>query len=202
MQLLKIGALMLHIFEWGIAQALHIEDFKDERNGLLVNNSCRIGAEVYVITNTAIVACLSLLPKRTLRTNTWPINNFSKLDNEEHLTRFTVEGRSWKLLLYPSGNQTGRGRHLSLYLELEDHVDLTGGEKLYVECLLSITDQLSGNNHTRTIGSWFDSNNYCRGFNKFLSLTKLNNSNNGYRHEDTVFIVANLNEMFTLREIK
>ncbi|GAB4852967.1 hypothetical protein Ancab_040579 [Ancistrocladus abbreviatus] len=82
-------------FEWGIAQALHIEDFQDERKALLVNNSCRIGAEVYVITYTATIARLSLLPKRTLHTNIWPIYNFLELGTKEYSPSFTVEGRSW-----------------------------------------------------------------------------------------------------------
>ncbi|GAB4853985.1 hypothetical protein Ancab_040189 [Ancistrocladus abbreviatus] len=189
-------------FEWGIPQALHIEYFHDESNGLLVNNSCTIGAEVYVITTTATVARLSLLPKRTHRNQVWPIKNFSELGTEEYSPSFTVEGFSWKLNLFPSGNQTGTGRYLSLYLELENHVDLPGGSKLYVECALSIRDRLSGKDHKKTFGSWFDSNNYWRGFNKFLPLAKLNNPNNGYMDEDAVFIEANLNEVFTLREIK
>ncbi|GAB4852949.1 hypothetical protein Ancab_040572 [Ancistrocladus abbreviatus] len=187
--------------EWGIAQALTIEAFIDKDNGLLINNCCTIGAEVYVIKNTTTVARLPLIKKETLRTYFWAVYNCSTLNNDVYSPRFRVEGRSWKLCLYPKGNLTGKDRYLSLYLYLEDIVDLIGGRKLYVECTLSIRDHISGNDHKKTVGFWFDSSNDHHGFNQFLPLTELNNPNNGYRRDDTLFIEANLNEMFMLEEI-
>ncbi|GAB4853969.1 hypothetical protein Ancab_040186 [Ancistrocladus abbreviatus] len=189
-------------FEWGIAQALPIKDFQDETKGLLLHNSCTIGVEVSVITNTTTVACLSLLANTTHRTKTWLIDNFSKLKTEEYLPSFHVEGFSWKLYLYPRGHRTGKDRYLSLCLFLEDHVDLIGARKLYVECMLSIKDKHSGNNHKKTIGCWFDSTNYRLGIEQFIPLADLNNPNNGYIDDDKLFIEANLNTIFTLQEIK
>ncbi|GAB4852950.1 hypothetical protein Ancab_040573 [Ancistrocladus abbreviatus] len=166
-----------------------------------MNNSCTIGAEVYVIKNTATVARLSLIERGTLRTYTWPVYNYTELSDDVYSPSFRIEGRSWKLCLYPKGNLTGKDRYLSLYLYLEEPVDLTRGRKLYVECTLSIRDQISGNDHKKTVGFWFNSNGCSRGFDQFLPLTELNNPNNGYRHGETLFIEANLNEMFTLRDL-
>ncbi|GAB4852829.1 hypothetical protein Ancab_017025, partial [Ancistrocladus abbreviatus] len=144
---------------------------------------------------------LSLVEKETLRTFNWPVYDFSQLRSDTYSQSFPVEGRSWKLRLYPKGNLTGQGKYLSLYLYLEDLVDLTGGRKLYVDCTLSIKDQLSGNDRKETVGFWFDMNNDHRGFDMFLPLAELNNPTKGYKHADTLFIEANLNEMFTLQEI-
>ncbi|GAB4852816.1 hypothetical protein Ancab_040567 [Ancistrocladus abbreviatus] len=187
--------------EWGIARALPVAAFKDEKNGLLINNSCALGAEVYVIKNTFTVARLSLVEKETLRSFNWPVYDFSQLRSDTYSQSFPVEGRSWKLRLYPRGNLTGQGKYLSLYLYLEDLADLTGGRKLYVDCTLSIKDQLSGNDHKQTVGFWFDMNNDHRGFDMFLPLAELNNPTKGYKQADTLFVEANLNEMFTLQEI-
>ncbi|GAB4852958.1 hypothetical protein Ancab_040576 [Ancistrocladus abbreviatus] len=176
--------------------------FHRKKEWAVMNNSCTIGAEVYVTRNTATVACLSLMKEETRRTYEWRVSNYSTLSACVYSDSFPVERLSWKLCLYPKGNRTGKGRYLSLYLELEDHVDLTGGGKLYVECALSIRDQLSGNNHEKTFGFWFDSNSRSHGFDQFLRLAELNNPNNGYGHDNSLFIEANLNEMFTLQETK
>ncbi|GMH16675.1 hypothetical protein Nepgr_018516 [Nepenthes gracilis] len=187
--------------EWGISQALPIAAFKDEKNGLLINDSCTFGAEVYVISNTATVTRLSLIEKETIRSNTWPLYDFSKLRTDTYSPAFGIEERSWKLRLYPRGNLTGQGKYLSLYLYLDDRTDLTGGRKLYVDCELSIKDQLTGDDYTKTVGFWFDSSNDQGGYDDFISLADLNNQEKGYKENDTLMIKVTFNEIFLLTEI-
>ncbi|GAB2267616.1 hypothetical protein Dimus_002598 [Dionaea muscipula] len=187
--------------EWGIAKALPVAAFNDDKNALLVNDSCTFGAEVYIISNTATVARLSVMEKLTFRSYTWALYDFSKLRTDTYSDNFSIEGRSWKLRLYPRGNATGQGRFLSVYLYLDDRTDLTGGRKLYVECEISIKDQLTGNDSKRTVGFWFDSTKDYQGFNDFLSLPDLNSPLKGYKQNDTLIIEATINEIFLLKEI-
>ncbi|GAB4838899.1 hypothetical protein Ancab_039868 [Ancistrocladus abbreviatus] len=187
--------------EWGISQALPVAAFHDAKNGLLVNDSCTFGAEVYVVKNTATFARLSLVEKQTLRTTTWPVYDFSLLRNETYSPIFPIEDRPWRLCLYPKGNLKGQERYLSLYLYLDDATDLTGGRKLYVECVLSVRDQRSGSEHAKSVGFWFDMYKDHHGFDDFLPLAELNNPLKGYRENDTVIIEATINEMFLLTEI-
>ncbi|GAB2225073.1 hypothetical protein Droror1_Dr00005858 [Drosera rotundifolia] len=187
--------------EWGIAKALPVAAFNDDKNALLVNDSCTFGAEVYVISSTATVARLSLAERLTYRSFTWAVYDYSRLRTDTYSDVFSIEERNWKLRLFPRGNLTGQGRFLSLYLYLDDRTDLTGGRKLYVECELSIRDQLTGSDFKQTVGFWFDSVNDHRGFDTFLSLADLNNPMKGYKQGDTLIIEAVINEIFVLKDI-
>ncbi|GAB4852965.1 hypothetical protein Ancab_040577 [Ancistrocladus abbreviatus] len=183
--------------EWGIARALHVDDFTDEANGLLINNSCVIGAEVYVLQNITKIARLSLVEKTTGRTHTWKVNNYTRLRADKYSPSFRIEGYSWKLHLYPKRNETGKNRYLSLYLCLQEPANLTRGWKLHVEYTLSIKGKISGKDHKKTAGFWFDSNNAQHGFDEFLPLTEPNSPNRGSGHDEILTIEANLKKMFT-----
>ncbi|KAL9264750.1 Ubiquitin C-terminal hydrolase 13-like protein [Drosera capensis] len=186
--------------EWGIPKAFPVSAFSDEKNALLVNDSCTFGAEVYVITSTAAVSRLSLTERDTYRSNSWQVYDFSRLRADAYSDPFSIEGRSWKLHLYPKGNLTGQARFLSLYLYLNDRTDLVGGRKLYAECELSIKDQLNGDDFKQTVGFWFDSVNDHHGFDTFLPLADLNNPLKGFKENDTLIIEATINEIFMLKE--
>ncbi|GAB4838757.1 hypothetical protein Ancab_028301 [Ancistrocladus abbreviatus] len=187
--------------EWGISQALPIADFTDTSNGLLVNESCTLGAEVYVIKNTPTLVRLSLMQEKTKRSYTWVVGYFSRLTKEAYSSIFLIEERLWKLCLYPKGNLRGKDKYLSLYLYLEDATDLTGGSKLYVDFVLSIKDQINDRNHEKSVGFWFDSDKDHEGFDDFLPLTELNNPLKGYKADGTVIIEATINEMFLVTKV-
>ncbi|GAB4852966.1 hypothetical protein Ancab_040578 [Ancistrocladus abbreviatus] len=182
--------------EWGIARALHVDDFTDEANGLLINNSCAIGAEVYVLQDIPKIARLFLVEKTPDRTHTWRVKNYTKLRDDKYSPSFRIEGYSWKLHLHPKRNETGKNRYLSLYLCLQEPANLTRGWKLHVEYTLSIKGQISGKDHEKTAGFWFDSNNAQHGFDKFLRLTDLKK---GSGHDEILTIEANLKKMFTVQ---
>ncbi|GAB4838868.1 hypothetical protein Ancab_028405 [Ancistrocladus abbreviatus] len=189
----KFGAGHL---EWGISQALPVSAFNDASNGLLVKDTCTFGAEVYVLKSTATFVLLSFMDKLTLRSYIWVVRDFSSLGDKTESPSFHIEDRLWKLCLYPRGNLGGEGRYLSLYLYLDDAADLTGGRKLYVECVLSIRDQFSGREHNKSDRFCFDSSEDHRGFDDFLPLAKLEMPLQGYKANDTVIIEATINEMF------
>ncbi|GAB4838749.1 hypothetical protein Ancab_028292 [Ancistrocladus abbreviatus] len=187
--------------EWGISQALPIATFIDASNGLLVNDSCTFGAEVYVIKNTPTLVRLSLMQKTTLRSHPWVVDYFPLLNKETYSSIFPIEGRHWKLCLYPKGNLRGKDKYLSLYLYLVDATDLTDGRKLYADFVLSIKDQLNDSDHEKSVGFWFDSGKDHEGFDDFLPLTELNNPLKGYKANGTVIIATTINEMFLVTQV-
>ena len=52
---------------------------------------------------------------------TWVINNFEEIQDEKLYSEdFTIGGYKWRLKIYPKGDYTGKGTHVSLYLYVAD----------------------------------------------------------------------------------
>ncbi|XP_060671453.1 uncharacterized protein LOC132803193 [Ziziphus jujuba] len=82
--------------EWGIAQLLSLETFKNLAFGYLVNDSCVCGVEVFVINNTGNWESISLVKEPDNGTFTWKIENFSNLNETHYYSEvFNVEGINW-----------------------------------------------------------------------------------------------------------
>ncbi|GAB4852768.1 hypothetical protein Ancab_016976 [Ancistrocladus abbreviatus] len=188
--------------EWGIPEAISAKDFFDKSNGLLINDSCTFGVEVYVVDQTLVrTSRLSMMEEQTSRSFTWPIYDLSAIRPSLFSHQFKIEDRSWKLEIYPRGHLTGQGKYLSLYFYLIDHTDLVGGKKLYVDVQLKLKDQLGDGYHEKNVGIWFDSEKDHGGPHDFLELAELNNPTKGYRLDDRVMIEATVNGMFILEHI-
>ncbi|GAB4858118.1 hypothetical protein Ancab_039348 [Ancistrocladus abbreviatus] len=188
--------------EWGISEAISAKDFFDKSNGLLVNDSCTFGVEVYVVDQTLIKTLrLSMMEKQTHRSYTWPIYDLSTIRPSVFSPTFKIEDRAWKLQVYPRGNLTGQGKYLSLYFYLIDRTNLIGGKRLYVDVQLNLKDQLTGEDHEKNVGFWFDSEKDHGGLDDFIELAELNNPTKGYRLDDRVMIEAAINHMFILQQI-
>ncbi|KAK3434043.1 hypothetical protein EUGRSUZ_D01488 [Eucalyptus grandis] len=108
----------------GFPRFLSLKEFKKRSNGYLDEKySCTFGAEVFVIEPDKVKEeSFSLI--RYPEQNTWHL----KIEN-------------WKLLVYPKGNEAGRGKSLSVYLEVQG---LTEKMQVYAEFNLSVVDQLKG----------------------------------------------------------
>ncbi|GAB4852779.1 hypothetical protein Ancab_016985 [Ancistrocladus abbreviatus] len=188
--------------EWGISEAISAKDFFDKSNGLLINDSCTFGVEVYVVDQTLIkTSRLSMMEEQTSRSYTWPIYDLSTIRPSLFSPQFKIEDRSWKLEMYPRGHLTGQGKYLSLYFYLINRTDLVGGKKLYVDVQLKLKDQLGDGYHEKNVGFWFDSEKDHGGPHDFLELAELNNPTKGYRLDDRVMIEAAINGMFILEQI-
>ncbi|KAF8006901.1 hypothetical protein BT93_K1023 [Corymbia citriodora subsp. variegata] len=120
---------------------------------------------------------------------TWVISNFSrknatKLSSEE----FTVSGFKWMIVVYPKGNNTD---HLSLYLNVPDSATLLDGWTRNAKFSFSVIDQI---NNARSIR--YETQHYFTvgekdwGFTRFITLSKLHNSTEGYLANDFLVIKA------------
>ncbi|GAB4852769.1 hypothetical protein Ancab_040557 [Ancistrocladus abbreviatus] len=132
--------------EWGVVQALSIADFNDPKKGWLVNDSCTLGAAVYVIGGTAATSRLSLTTTCSSYHFRWEVHDFSSRTTDVDSSAFGIEGQPWKLHLHIGTNDEAREvTSPSLYLCLDNGTDLIGGRKVLVHCEIVIKDELFGN---------------------------------------------------------
>lgn len=87
--------------KWGFSKFIALEIFKEPSHGYLVENTCFIGAEVYVIRNSGLRECLSIsdFPGVSYK-YTWTITQFSKLGSFCQSDEFVVGGYNWYVLRY------------------------------------------------------------------------------------------------------
>uniref|UniRef100_A0A6N2M1I6 MATH domain-containing protein n=1 Tax=Salix viminalis TaxID=40686 RepID=A0A6N2M1I6_SALVM len=133
--------------KWGFSQMLSLSIFNNASNGYLIGDSCVFGVEVFVIKNEGKGEHFSMIKDPSDGAFTWEVQKFSELTAEFYYSPVYLAGRhQWKLKLYPKQ----RGKHLSLYLGLDDHTKFHAGWKLFVEFTLRIRDQVWSDHHEET----------------------------------------------------
>ncbi|KAB2599232.1 BTB/POZ and MATH domain-containing protein 3-like [Pyrus ussuriensis x Pyrus communis] len=123
--------------EWGFDLFVPHGVFTEASNGLLIDDTCVLGAEVFVSkeSSTGKGECLSML------------------DGESYDSKvFTAGDQKWKIQLYPKGKSNGVGTHLALYLALAEPKSLPRGWKIYVEFSLRLLDQVHARHQFITLG--------------------------------------------------
>ncbi|GAB4852777.1 hypothetical protein Ancab_016983 [Ancistrocladus abbreviatus] len=146
--------------EWGVVQALSIANFNDPKKGWLVNDSCTLGVEVYVIKGTIATSRLSLTTVHSSHPFRWQIHDFSCRTTDVDSSAFGIEGQPWKLHLHiGTDDEVREVRSPSLYLCLDNGTDLIGGRKVLVHCEIVIKDELFGNEDTKSVVYWSYSDN-------------------------------------------
>lgn len=81
--------------EWGISRALPVNVFNGASNGLLVDGSCEVGVEIYVLKCENKATALSIEEDGTVCSYVWEIENFSKLVHKLCSPQFTIAGYSY-----------------------------------------------------------------------------------------------------------
>ncbi|KAJ0092357.1 hypothetical protein Patl1_24777 [Pistacia atlantica] len=116
--------------EWGFDQFIPITVFSDSSNGYLVDDTCELGAEVFVRKerSTGKGECLKMIKDPGGFNHLWKIENLEK-----------------KMQLYPKGIDSGTGSHLSLYLVLADLASLTPPPKIYADYSLVLSNEVGTN---------------------------------------------------------
>lgn len=119
---------------------------------------------------------------------TWKITRFSSFDGVTHSSyEFTLGPRTWKLEMYPKGDKGGEG-HLSFYLTATDYVtNLPKGPTLAVY-KLRLLDQLKRNHKEPEYQALFAPGANCWGCSKYIPLTELHNTSNGYLVNDQIYL--------------
>ncbi|KAG6764969.1 hypothetical protein POTOM_028983 [Populus tomentosa] len=164
----------------GFDQFIKLSTFNDARYGFLLDDTCVLGAEVFVCgeRSRGKGEVLSMKKDPTASKYTWKIVNFSKLDEKRQESQiFSTGDHQWKMVLYPKGKGLGMGTHLSLYLAL-DLETLPAGCRVYADYTLRLVDQV----YNRQIDwyykakSWFGASSLANGWPRYgpLSLYQSN----------------------------
>ncbi|KAJ6768445.1 TRAF-LIKE FAMILY PROTEIN [Salix koriyanagi] len=181
--------------EWGFDEFIQLSTFNDSRYGFLVEDTCVLGAEVFVCRERSRGKgeVLSMTKQPATFKYTWKIENFLKLDEkrqESQIFKFTDKIR-WKILLYPKGKDSRMGTHLSLYLAL-DLETLPAGCRLYVDYTLRIVDQVKDRKLDLSAKAkhWFGASSSESGWTRYVSLDRIYQSNHAYVIQDICIIEA------------
>ncbi|GMI78964.1 hypothetical protein like AT3G17380 [Hibiscus trionum] len=179
--------------EWGFSQFLSQKTFNDAANGYLVDDCCIFGAEVFEIQRTLKLE-KSVLKKPSGRTITWKMDNFSKLDQESYKSPVvSIDDIKWNLLVYPKGNSSSKGTHLSVFLELAEPHTLPPKLQVYVKYRLRLWNQIKSIHLAATAEVRFTSSLTDWGYSKFVSLKDVYDSSKGYMVKDSLIVSAKFN---------
>ncbi|XP_030551835.2 uncharacterized protein LOC115756272 [Rhodamnia argentea] len=158
--------------KWGIPRFVPLENFKDQSNGYLVDDTCVFGVEVFVIKNSGIGECLRLKKGTSSHTHEWKIPNFSSLVEESCYSKIFIAGdQEWKVRLYPRGDWRERNKSLSIFLVLVD------SKKLAPQVSARYSFRLRGQDgavHEGPKGSrWFGRSSSSWGWSCFMLLERV-----------------------------
>lgn len=175
--------------EWGFSKLLSLDTFENSTNGYLLDDSCLLGVEVFVIKNAGKGECLSMIKEPEDNTYTWKVDNFSGISMESlHSEEFIIRGQKWKLDLHPKGNRKAKGESLSVFLSVADRENLPLKWKIYAKFKLRVRDQVQSVHQEKMGSNWFCSSRVDWGFSRFMLLTDLNDKSKGFMVKDTVII--------------
>ncbi|KAM2541733.1 hypothetical protein TB2_021262 [Malus domestica] len=164
--------------DWGFDQFLPHKAFTQASNGFLIDDTCVLGAEVFVSKERSEGKGerLSMVKDPVMYKNTWRINNVSKLDAESYDSNTFIAGdHKWNMQLSPKGKGNGVGTHLAFFLALAEPKSLPPGYKIYAEFTLRILDQKWGEYHiSYKANHWFSASNSVRGWVRFITLGSFN----------------------------
>ncbi|EXB80281.1 Ubiquitin carboxyl-terminal hydrolase 12 [Morus notabilis] len=180
--------------EWGFDQFISLKVLNDSANGFLVDDTCVLGAEVFVCKerSTGKGECLQMIKDPITYKHTFRVDNYSKLgvvcsESEE----FNAADLKWKIRLYPKGKGDGLGTHLSLYLALVDSTTLPPGSKIYAEFTLRILNQINTNNYYGKASHWFSTRNEEYGWSRHITSAYFRTTS-GYLVKDTSIFEADV----------
>ncbi|KAK2352492.1 TRAF family protein [Trifolium repens] len=162
--------------------------------GYLIEDSCVFGAEVFVIGHSGKWESLSLVKDPPHASITFKLEKFSTLDNIFYTSNsINVGERDWRLKVFPKGESDEKGKSLTVFLELLNCERFPSNRTLYAKFKLRILDQLHNKYYEKTASNgWFNSSISRWGYRKFISLSELNEAENGYLKDDTIIIEAQI----------
>lgn len=177
--------------EWGFDELLPLETFNDAANGYLIDDCCVFGAEVFIIKSTGKGESVSMVKDPVDNIYTWRIVKFSATKEDLILSEeFDVGGHKWRLVSYPKGFASSKGKSLSLYLMSTDSKNLPSDRKVYAKCKLRIWDDAHINHIEKKVDHWFGHLSLIRGSQDFMALSELNDGPKGFMVNDVVTVEA------------
>ncbi|KAG5632029.1 hypothetical protein H5410_003746 [Solanum commersonii] len=170
--------------EWGFDRFMSQEAFNNPENGYAVDDTCVLGAEVYIRQEKfrGRQDCLSMVKDPISYKHTWKIDKFSAL------TADCVDSKTF--MVYPKGKGSGTGNHLSLYLALAEPTSLSQGSQIYADFTMRILDQVNAQHDLGIANYWFSGSQTVCGWPRFISLGYFSLPGAGFLIRDTCVIEA------------
>ncbi|XP_039166790.1 uncharacterized protein LOC104442997 [Eucalyptus grandis] len=171
----------------GFPRFSSLKEFKKRSNGYLDEKySCTFGAEVFVIEPDKVKEeSFTLIRYPEQSTFTLKIENWSTLGTDPRFIEFDCEKRKWKLLVYQKGNEAGKGKSLSVYLEVQR---LTEKMQVYADFNLRVLDQLKGKHKEKQFERWLSASHPQVGDADFMPLKDLEKSKKGFVQNDALVV--------------
>ncbi|CAH8387970.1 unnamed protein product [Eruca vesicaria subsp. sativa] len=174
---------------WGNPNFIRRVDFKaKDREYIFDDDQCVFGVDisVYPLFNKWEVLSID---KTVYGPNSWKLLKFSTLTRDFYVSdEFSIGGNTWAFKVYPNGYGTGEGNSLSLYLTLTGNQTLKPYEKVSVRAKLRVLDQKQSRHLEKPILSWFNATGESYGFEKFVSLSDLQNPAKGFIVNDSLSV--------------
>ncbi|KQK09967.1 ubiquitin carboxyl-terminal hydrolase 13 isoform X2 [Brachypodium distachyon] len=128
------------------------------------------------------------IPDASTSRFTWKIENISKLNGKKTSDVFVVGGHSWRVLVFPKGNNA---EGLSMYLDVADANLLPPGWSRSAQFSLAVINQLDSKQSLRKEATHnFNYRASDWGFTSFMSLMDLYDASKGYVVNDQCIIEA------------
>ncbi|XP_010524595.1 PREDICTED: MATH domain and coiled-coil domain-containing protein At3g27040 [Tarenaya hassleriana] len=181
--------------EWGFDKFISIGEFYDASNGFLLEDTCVLGADVFVSKerSSGRGECLSMIKDPSSSKHVWRVDNVSKLDKNCYFSDAFFSGdRKWKIQLYPKGTRQGTGSHVSVYLVLAEPETLPVGTKLFAEFTIRMFDQLQGRHIAGKATNWFSEKRKENGWMKYVSVGYFNQPSSGLLLKDVCLLEADV----------
>ncbi|KAM1742121.1 hypothetical protein ACFX12_012154 [Malus domestica] len=178
----------------GFDRLITLKSFTDASNGYVIDDSCVIGAEVFVCKERRARKgeSISMVKVAVMCKHVWKVENFSKLGADPYKSEpFTARERNWKIVLYPKGHKKGKGTHISLFLELDDPEKLSGS-KVFAEFSMRIVDQMHAKHECLKANNWFSTSTRDFGWPTFLKLDTFSQAGNGFLVKDACIVEADV----------
>ena len=140
-------------------------------------------------------------------TCTWTIYNFSKLkvdeEGESYSDIFSIGGHQWELFVYPKGVRSGKGKSVSLGLQLADDTDqLPEGWQVTVDSTFSVICQHNSDKSHKEEGvDIFDALHKAWGWDELIPLEDFHDAANGFLANDTLIIEAEMEVKAPAKEV-
>ncbi|KAF8054831.1 hypothetical protein N665_1311s0001 [Sinapis alba] len=179
---------------WGFSQVLPVDTFKDPKNGYLYNGEhCEFGVDVIVPTLFEQSETFSI--SSSSDKYTWTINKFSTLLKDLNSPVFSLGGKKWSLLIVPSGYGSGRGKYVSLFLQLSTN-QRRAYEYIYVRVKFRVINQRKLSNRESELRNWYG-RTYSWGIVDLISFDDLRDSSKGFLVNDALIVEVELKDIST-----
>ncbi|KAF5814428.1 putative ubiquitinyl hydrolase 1 [Helianthus annuus] len=185
---------------WGFDKLISLESFMEGKNGYLFDDSCVFGAEVFEVPEfTQVDRCLSLKkPPATI--HSWTINKVSAVTEDEvHSEVFKVGKVKWKLSLFPKGLNSVKDTHLSIFLNIHYTAAFPNDWNVYAKFKIRVKSQATENDIEKETNNWFSNSVDSSGFPTIMTLSQLNDSENGFLLNDNLTVEVEILGMGVLK---